>query len=146
MGGKKKTKNNRGNSSPNSVLSASMSSQMQSSYSQQSAPNMHGLQTNPNIGTADMIGQSREVLYGHQNMQNVSNIQPPYVPTQIVNNQTPSQSTLSTNTHVTYPYSQPLTGQSITGQYNVNAVDPNNGMNNGMHITFLRGLQICVDS
>ena len=66
-------------------------------------------------------------------MQNVSNIQPPYVPTQIVNNQAPSQSTLSTNYHVKYPYSQSLAGQSITGQYNVNAVDPNNGMNNDMH-------------
>ena len=59
MGGKKKTKNNGGKSLPNSVLRANMSSQMQSSYSQQSAPNMSGLQTNPNNGTADMIGQSR---------------------------------------------------------------------------------------
>ena len=72
-------------------------------------------------------------LYQHSVSNTLlSNMQQAFVPTQIVNNQVPSHSTLSTNTHVIYPQNQSFTGQSLTGQCNNNAYDQNNGMSNGM--------------
>ena len=127
----KKTKNCKGNppTRPDKLNTSMNTSMNENTQSPSNSNDLRSTSTSsPISGTADMLGQSRQVLYGQQhihNMNSMQNTQPPCLPNLVVNNQTPGQPTPVNNTHMLYQYSQPM-------PLNSGNVNPSSAMNNGI--------------
>ena len=138
----KKTKNCKGNppfrpDKLNTSMNISMNENAQSPSNSNDIRSTSTSTSSPMSGTADMLGQSRQVLYGQQQIHNMNGMQitqPPCLPN-VVNNQTPGQPTPVNNTHMLYQYSQPM-------PLNSSSANPSSVMNNVYH----HGQQICVNS